>query len=164
MKQLKIFALAVLAAGALFMSYSCSDGGPDDEAENILIIEGQTYKVAHALYFHEPGSSEYRIDLDTEEFGTKEEPDMIHGYGDFTFDGKDITIDVTKHEPLYISGFNWNAGGFYQAGPYKSGTQTIKNGKNGTIILIIDCKDMKDQRVYLNVAAQDEESFNRSQQ
>ena len=63
MKFLKMFALAVMAAGALFMSSSCStpDGG-EEKVENILIIKGQTYPLLFTMYAEmEPGM--YHIDL-----------------------------------------------------------------------------------------------------
>lgn len=159
MKTIKLFSIAILALGALTLFSSCT---PDDaEATNTLIIKGQEYKIERALYanYGQDSPNMYRIDLDTVEFGTKDNPNSIHGYGDFEWDGNDITVDVTKKE-LYVSGFNWlSGGGFYQAGDFKSGTQTIKKGKDDTIILIIDCIDKSGDRFYLSVAAQNEATY-----
>ena len=150
--------MAILAAGALLMTSACTSGGPDD-VKNILIIKGQTYQVKYAMYAPmEDGF--YNIDLDTKDFGTKEEPNEIHGYGELKFSGKDVTVDVSKEDPIYSSGFNWlSGGGYYEASHYKSGTQTAKNGKDGKIILIVDCIDRNGDRFYLNVEIQDERTM-----
>lgn len=155
MKLIKLLSLSALLA--IFSACNTDDA----EVKNILIIHGQEYKIERALYanYGQESPNMYRLDMDTVEFGSKDSPDSIHGYGDFEWDGNDITIDVTKHDPLYASGFNWNQGGYYDAGHFKSGTQTIKNGKDGIIILIIDCVDSAGERFYLNVGAQNEATY-----
>lgn len=175
MKHIKLLSMAILAASGLLLSSACSDDNKGNEGneeqqevQNILIIKGNTYNVKYALYMGGQGGDEggmYGIDLDTEFFGTEEEQNQIHGYGKIVWDGNDVTVDVAKQDAIYTSGFNWlSGGGYYEADNYKSGTQTVKNGKNGTIILIVDCIDKDGDRFYLNVEAVDEDTFNAMQQ
>ncbi len=163
MKLLKIFALAVLAAGALFMSSSCTppEGG-EDKVENILIINGQTYPLKFAMYF-EIEDGVYNVDMDTKDFGPEEEPDNIHGYGELIYRGKDVQVDVAKEDPIYSSGFNFLRGGYYQASNFKSGTQSVKKTEKNTFILIVDCIDQGGSRFYLNAEIQDERTIDWSQ-
>ena len=161
MKLFKLFALTIMAAGALFMSSSCStpDGG-EEKVENILIIKGQTYPLLFTMYAEmEPGM--YHIDLNTKEFG---DHNQIHGYGNLEFPGGLVKVDVSKQDPIYTSGFNWNVGGgFYAAEEFKSGTQSVKRTSSTTMHIVIDCIDKDGDRFYLNAEAQDESTIDWSQ-
>ena len=157
MKLFKLFALTIMAAGALFMSSSCSTpetGG--DKVENVLIIKGQTYPLLFTMYAEmEPGM--YHIDLNTKEFG---DHNQIHGYGNLEFSGDQVKVDVSKQDPIYTSGFNWNlGGGFYAADEFKSGTQSVKKTSSTTMHIVIDCIDKDGDRFYLNAEAQDERTI-----
>ena len=159
MKLFKMFALAVLAAGALFMSSSCSTPESGEEkVENILIINGQTYPLKFAMYA-EIEDGIYNVDMDTKDFGPEEEPDNIHGYGELIYRGKDVTVDVSKEDAIYSSGFNFLRGGYYQASHFKSGTQSVKKTEKNTFILKVDCIDRSDNRFYLSAEIQDERTI-----